>query len=108
MKNCEKNGCPRAATHAPRLSIPAKGWAIELHQPLQMFCGVELCRDHAGEFFAGDAPRFWQENPKLRQAVEIMAAGKAPPDFDRTFADVVRIDSSVYRKFQDMQAAARK
>lgn len=107
MKNCEKTGCPRAATHAPRLNVPARGWAISLHQPIKMFAGVELCRDHAREFFAEAPAQFWQQNPKLREAVEILAAGKAPPDFDRTFGDVVRLDSEAYQQFQQMRSAGK-
>ncbi len=101
-KTCEHQGCARAATHAPRLNIPAQGWPIDLHQPISMFIGIELCKDHAKTF--GDGFK-WSDNPKLKEAIEIVSRGKAPPDFDRAFHTVTRLDSDEYRKFGQVRAA---
>jgi hypothetical protein len=102
MKTCDKQGCTRRATHAPVLQIPAQGWAIDLHQPISMTIGVELCKDHAATF--GDGFK-WSDNPKIKEVVEILTRGKQPPDFDRAFHTVVRIDSEAYQKFLKMRGA---
>jgi hypothetical protein len=103
MTICQHESCNRPATHAPQLQIPAQGWPIDLHQPVAMFIGVELCKDHATRF--GDDFK-WSDNLKIKEAVEFITRGRAPPDFERAFHTVVRLDSEAYRTFLGMRGGA--
>jgi hypothetical protein len=98
MAKCENEGCDKEATHSVTLNIPAAGVPIDLHTPIKMYIGVELCREHADSF----GEKFtWEENDSLRDAIEasVAALGGSPADFDRSFHAVCSLDSQGYQQF---------
>lgn len=98
MAKCEHENCTHEATHSVTLNIPTKGVQFELHPPIKMYIGVELCREHAKDFGAGFD---WEDNLPLKQAMEntLAATGRIEVDFDRTFHAAVHIDDPGYQQF---------
>lgn len=91
MTKCAREGCERAATHIPRVNVPATGHALDTHQPIGLCLNLKLCKDHALDFSA--AGQFGPGAPgDLRKIIEIMCAGRARPDFDRAFTTALRLD----------------
>ncbi len=107
MAKCEHEGCTYNATHSVTLNVPAIGVPIDLHSPIKMYIGVELCRDHAKEFGKGFE---WSENEGLREAImaTLEASGRSDADFDRTFHSVVKLDDAGYLQFKRLQEDRRK
>lgn len=96
---CEHEGCPHEATVAPKVNVPATGWAIDLHQPLAVLFAFKVCRDHFEEF----KQQFtWHGNDPLRRAIELAARAchKAAPDFDRVFVSSVKLASDEFAQFE--------
>lgn len=98
MAKCENENCTHEATHSVTLNIPAKDVAIDLHNPIKMYIGVELCKDHAKSFGEGFD---WDENKELREAIEATVAtiGGGAADFDRTFHSAISINDHGYLQF---------
>jgi hypothetical protein len=107
MAKCERTDCEYNATHSVTLNVPAVGVPIDLHSPIKMYIGVELCRDHAKKFGDGFT---WEDNEGLRDAIvaTLAAAGRSDADFDRTFHSIVKLDDPGYRQFKQMQADRKK
>lgn len=80
------------------LNIPAKDVPIDLHHPIKMYIGVELCREHAKAFGEGFD---WDDNRELREAIEaaITATGGSDADFDRTFHSAISVNDHGYLQF---------
>lgn len=80
------------------LNIPAKDQPIDLHRPIKMYIGVELCREHAKTFGEGFE---WAENQSLRDAIEstLATTGGSPADFDRTFHSAIPLNDQGYIQF---------
>lgn len=106
MAKCEKETCAREATHSVTLNVPAKGVPIDLHAPIKMYIGVELCREHADDF---GKDFDWDENESLREAVEasVTALGGSPADFDRSFHSTISINSDGYKQFLKIKSERR-
>lgn len=106
MAKCEHDDCPHEATHSVTLNIPAMGTPIDLHSPIKMYIGVELCREHADKFGDGFD---WEENETLREAVEstVKAVGGSPADFDRSFHRSIPITNSGYQQFLKIKSERR-
>lgn len=98
MAKCEKESCTYEATHSVTLNIPAKDVPIDLHHPIKMYIGVELCKEHAKSFGEGFD---WDENKELREAIEatLAATGRSTADFDRTFHSAISINDQGYLQF---------
>ncbi len=105
-KNCEHEGCTHKATHSVTLNIPAKGVPIDLHRPIKMYIGVELCKDHAKAF--GDGFK-WDDNAPLKNAIEstLRATGRSDADFDRAFHSTVRLDDPGYIQFLELSKSRK-
>jgi hypothetical protein len=103
MAKCENEKCDKEATHAVTLNVPAKDIPIDLHAPIKMYVGVELCLEHAKEFGADFS---WSENQPLREAIEatLAATGRSEPDFERTFHSTVPINHHGYQQFLKVQS----
>lgn len=98
MKKCERENCEHAATHSTTLNMPSIGVPIDLHSPLKMYVGIELCQDHAKEL----GKQFkWSENQSLKEAVVDLARSmrRADVDFDRTFHSVIKLTDPGYLQF---------
>jgi hypothetical protein len=106
MAKCENENCDKEATHSVTLNIPAIGVPIDLHSPIKMYIGVELCLEHANSF----GEKFsWEENEPLRDAIEasVRALGGSPADFDRSFHAVCTLDSQGYQQFLQVKDGRR-
>lgn len=105
-KKCEFDGCQHAATHSVTLNIPAKGVPIDLHAPIKMYVGVELCADHAKEFGKGFS---WDDNEPLRSAIEatLRTTGRTDADFERSFHSTIRLSDPGYVQFLEMSASRK-
>jgi hypothetical protein len=81
---------------SPKVCVPAKGWAIDMHQPIGVLVNLPLCKSHFDEF---RKDWNWDEAGDLKGMIERMAQGKQPPDFDRAFVTSVHVDSEEFRQF---------
>lgn len=104
MKKCERDDCERQATHSVTLNVPAMDVPIDIHQPIKMYVGIELCRDHAkgfGEDFD------WAGNEQLKDAIAttLSATGRSEADFDRAFHSVIRLDDNGYQQFLKLRGS---
>lgn len=106
MAKCEKDNCEGEATHSVTLNIPATGVPIDLHTPIKMYIGVELCRKHADEF---GKDFNWDENETLREAIEatVKGIGGSPADFERAFHSTIPITSNGYQQFLKIKSEHR-
>lgn len=102
--NCHHQGCTNAATHIPKLCVPALHWAIHNHRPLSVLFDMPLCDEHVNDI---RMPEILDPvvNAKLRHLFEIMCRGKQPPDFTRAFVLRARLDSDEVKKFRELQTA---
>lgn len=106
MAKCEVDGCEQVATHSVTLNIPAEGIAIDCHQPLKMYIGVERCLAHAKEF--SKISFDWDGNESLRDAIDDSLARyktDTKADYDRSFHSVVSMTEPGYLQF--LEAAKR-
>ncbi len=103
-KICEHDGCEHQATHSVTLNVPAKGVPIDLHSPIKMYIGVELCLEHAKEFGKEFS---WVDNEPLRNAIEstLRVTGRSDADFDRSFHSTVRLNDPGYIQFLELSAS---
>lgn len=102
---CQWKGCSAPSTHYPKIMIPAKGWPIELHQPLGLLIGLPLCHQHCKEF---SVPEFLDHptpngTATNRLIFDYAARGKCDPDYDRGFIQPVRMDSEEVRMLEGQQ-----
>lgn len=99
---CEREACTREATHMPVLCVPATGWPKGSHEPMQMFCGVKLCKFHANEFRVDPLA---EGNEKMREVMVEMARAmeKVKPDFRRSWMEFRRLESVEVKKFLEMR-----
>ena len=93
QRKCEATGCVHDAKWAPKINVPAEGWSVEQHQPLQMILGLGLCEPHFVELKIED----YSTSPELRQLFEIMATGKCAPDFARAWFSKVSVNSNEFK-----------
>ena len=113
MNECSEKGCRRRATHAPVILIPATGWPREEHRALRIICGLEFCQGHAVKFdpfTVLDQPA--PNDPSVTfaeivpPALARMAGSNLPPDCDRAWVVVIRLDGEEYRNFLASQQPA--
>jgi len=102
-ETCQRDGCAHAGKWAPKLCVPARDWAIDLHRPLALVMGLRLCRDHVN---AMDPQEIL--GPDLRRIIEGLAKGKQPPDFDRAFITAIRTTSAEFLRLSAPPAATGK
>ena len=105
MSTCGIKGCHGTPEWAPKLTVPARGWSIELHQPLTCIVGIPLCTVHMDGFDIFDL----FHRKQLREMFQSVttAAGKCPADVDRLQVSRVRLDSFEYLQFESTQGAGR-
>lgn len=105
MTMCQHSGCPQLATHMPCLMVPAKGWPIEAHQPIQFALGVKVCLHHAK---GAGAAALLERNPKLVEVIKVAARaanpGGAKPDFERAWIDPLALDGARYAAMAAMMS----
>ncbi len=91
---CAQTGCTSRAAFAPRLCVPAVGQAKDTKRAIQLFVGLQLCPLHAGMLKPAQwlGPELDLIPQNLRKMVMIMAMGRAAPDFDRAWFDLVPLD----------------
>ena len=91
--NCQRANCPRLATGAIALNVPAKGHRCDPASALRIVFSLQIC----DECFEGEKPKAQEYlNPQLRQIFEIQhraTRSPIPPDFDRAFLSKVAYNS---------------
>ncbi len=99
-KPCGWKGCTRAGVFAPKICVPARGFAIDCHQPMTAILGLALCDEHV----KATTPAVILSD-KLRELfMEITRSqGKARPDFDRAWVSPVSLNSNEYKRFEKQQ-----
>ncbi|MFN3584854.1 hypothetical protein [Phenylobacterium sp.] len=91
---CQRTGCGRTATHAPRICVPAfpgrRGGRIACEAVLTLVCCDDCILEvGAADFVAsGDRGR-----DALRQALALQAGGRFLPDFDEAWVEPVALTS---------------
>lgn len=108
---CQRQGCASPALYAVKISVPARGWPIEWHEPLSAILGLKLCHWHVKQFdLAPVVGKAAVPPTSLRPIFEAMArirgAGAPAPDFKRAYVTGVRLDSDEFRQFEAQAAAA--
>lgn len=94
---CVLGECTFEATHAIMLNVPAKGWPIDIHRPVEVFCGLTLCRDHAARV---QRHEFMGDHLKAQVKAAVEARGPGPdPDFARAWISAIPINSKRWRHF---------
>jgi len=91
MACCQREGCPAMARWSPRLNVPAQGYALDAHQPMQVILCLKVCDRHmadlsAAELLAGD---------QLRDVIAAALIGRAPPDYDRAWIERLPCEGGV-------------
>jgi len=86
---CQRKGCGAPAACGLALNVPAKGWAIDQHQPLRVVIGIVLCDLHFSEVKPSD---FCSAPSDMRPMIRAASAGRATPDFTRAFLSKVPLD----------------
>ena len=102
---CQAANCACGATHALRLSVPAKGYARDAHTPITMVVDIRLCERHARAAQPRDLiTKKLKENTKdLLKALRY-----APPDFDRAWVDLIELGGIEYAEYQRTVGAGGK
>jgi hypothetical protein len=111
QKKCEREGCERKAEYGVCLNIPAKGFGIDIHTPLQVIIGLCVCHKHLLQIRAEPKQVIdIAASDDLRKAIEEMvrAQGKADPDYERAFISGLRFDDPQWRAFLDRRNEARR
>lgn len=105
-KKCEFEGCEHTATHSVTLNIPAKGVPIDIHSPIKMYIGVELCKDHAKAFGEGFN---WEDNLPLKEAIlaTLKTTGRSDADFDRSFHSAIKLTDPGYIQFLQLSESRK-
>lgn len=101
-KTCCKVGCSNRASVAPKVCVPATGWPIGSHKPLEALLGLPLCKDHFEEINSQELVQDEKMRQVFRSAARMNGSPLAP-DFKRTFVVPVRLDSDEYVKFTEMK-----
>jgi len=70
--------------------------SIDLHQPIEVITGLEVCGAHFGEIKLED---FLTENFR-GIIIRLVGESKAPPDFARAFITRIRLDGKEYAAFE--------
>lgn len=91
IEKCAHENCDADSIVVPVIRVPAKGWPIDLHQPLKMIMGLHICDAHKAQFDVKE-----MLNDDLRNIFKIAANGKCEPDFDRAFVEWCKIGSAEY------------
>lgn len=78
--NCQGKDCKNGAVCAPIINIPATGFALDKHTPLECITSLRLCLECFGRLKIAD---FLTE--EFRHVVLIQLKGRVPPDFKRSF-----------------------
>lgn len=94
---CMHVDCELDATCAPKLMVPATGYALEAHQPMGLSMGAVICDAH---FATLDAHEMLEKNPRLVEIFEHLAKDKAPPDFKRAYLQRLAVDSEEFLVLQ--------
>lgn len=104
---CSTTDCPHGAKYAPKICIPATGWPIDMHKPIELVCGVKLCKECMDKMKADDwlgpeldKPENKGTGKNLREIVTIMTRGHMPPDFDRAWIEPLLLSSKEFAEFE--------
>jgi hypothetical protein len=99
MKLCQREGCPCAATVAPKLCVPPQGHPATANNSVAVFVGLELCPRHAAELKPEQwlGPELSRQPRNARQVIRTLTRGRAPPDFERARFELVRLDSTEWQ-----------
>lgn len=95
---CGQPDCEAEGTHSITVNIPAEGVPIDLHRPIKMYMGIELCLDHAKML----SKEFdWEENHDLRNSIDeaLVATSATKADYERTFTCIVKVTDPGYLQF---------
>lgn len=105
---CSETGCSHAATHVPKLCVPAMGWPQDETRALSLMLGAPMCRRHCEAFTPDnllDVPN--EKGATVRNdlipAMARLTGSRIPPDCDRAWVVPVRMDSPAYRDFEAIQ-----
>lgn len=101
MTNCQHTNCTQPATHAIRVNIPAKGFAIDSHTPMRLTLGLELCLKHAKGFKVND---FLTDQFKQTVTDAARAQNRVDPDFKRAFITPILLTDPEYCVMKRHQA----
>lgn len=99
MTACKSKDCTHEASFIPRINVPAMHWPIDMHQPLQMFIDLPLCKHHIHEVKIKD---FLSD--EIKEVFRIMTKGRMPPDFERAYVSQVSVNSNEFKMFRRKQA----
>lgn len=94
--NCSKKDCSRKGEWSVEIKIPAKGYAIESHQPLGIMVSIPLCKDHAAK------SDILELLPDLKEKLDATfeGSGLAQPDYERAWTVPIRRNSSRFLEFE--------
>lgn len=109
MKCCFDT-CDKAATHAPKVFVPAQGYAAVPQFSVSCIFGIQLCENHARDFEAKEQfndPRTSEQWRSVFNAILSMKrSGRVPVplDFKRAFNEALSLESIEYIQYEAMQA----
>lgn len=100
MRLCQCSGCPQTARVAPKLVVPARGYAAIPDNCVAAFVGLELCAAHGAELKPEQwlGPQVSALQGNVRQVFVELTRGKAPLDFARARFELVRLDAPEWTK----------
>lgn len=111
---CGKRDCQRFAVGTICLLVPYEGKTVPRKagldretdmEPLQLFLGVDLCKEHGAEARAADFINPEMERAVIRAAIEF---GRPKPDFSRAITGGRPLDDPKYLGYKAQMAAAKK
>lgn len=98
-KKCDKKGCEREARFAPKIYIPARGFAAIREQSASMYIGLEMCYEHAENFDPGDLENIEEI---ANAALRVVLQNPVPCDIERAWVIPIRLDSKEFLEFKNM------
>ncbi len=102
FRQCQTTGCITRAQYAPKICVPAKGYAVELNKHVSVIVGLTLCEDHMVTLEPGSLL-----NRHLVAIIDGFCRGKVPPDYARAFILPVMLDSNEYRMWERERAKGK-
>jgi len=98
---CAHEGCQKEASCAPKICVPAVNGPLEESKTIGLILSLKICQLHFDELKIKD---FLSPTSDLRRMVEIVARGKAEPDFERAWFKRVLLISNEFGMFERAQA----
>jgi len=96
---CAHDGCDHQADCAPKICVPAVNGPLDESKTIGIILGLTVCRQHFDELKIADFL-----TAQIKGAIEIVARGKAPPDFERAFFKRVLLISAEWATFERARA----